>query len=174
MIRRPPRSTLFPYTTLFRSLVGIASQRHDGRMLEQQQHVVWQSPLDPGLSHGALPLERLGVRHHACLHHFHHALAHAFPLPAPGSPLPVIAQRLPTTPTVTLKAPHRINPANPRNRSATAARKPTSSAPTAASTAITPLCHRFSSGALRRPPNRAATATPANRPARRGSAAASR
>src|SRR2546426_6058248 len=47
MIRRPPRSTLFPYTTLFRSLVGIASQRHDGRMLEQQQHVVWQSPLDP-------------------------------------------------------------------------------------------------------------------------------
>src|SRR3712207_7570949 len=24
MIRRPPRSTLFPYTTLFRSLVGIA------------------------------------------------------------------------------------------------------------------------------------------------------
>src|SRR3712207_7939674 len=25
MIRRPPRSTLFPYTTLFRSLVGAAS-----------------------------------------------------------------------------------------------------------------------------------------------------
>src|SRR2546427_8295608 len=24
MIRRPPRSTLFPYTTLFRSLIGIA------------------------------------------------------------------------------------------------------------------------------------------------------
>src|SRR2546422_5864608 len=24
MIRRPPRSTLFPYTTLFRSLVGVA------------------------------------------------------------------------------------------------------------------------------------------------------
>src|SRR3989442_12015725 len=24
MIRRPPRSTLFPYTTLFRSLVGMA------------------------------------------------------------------------------------------------------------------------------------------------------
>src|SRR5256885_13280701 len=24
MIRRPPRSTLFPYTTLFRSLLGIA------------------------------------------------------------------------------------------------------------------------------------------------------
>src|SRR3712207_8429899 len=25
MIRRPPRSTLFPYTTLFRSLVGVAT-----------------------------------------------------------------------------------------------------------------------------------------------------
>src|SRR5436189_1393124 len=30
MIRRPPRSTLFPYTTLFRS--------QDGRLLEEPQH----------------------------------------------------------------------------------------------------------------------------------------
>src|SRR2546427_9315237 len=28
MIRRPPRSTLFPYTTLFRSPVGILVQGH--------------------------------------------------------------------------------------------------------------------------------------------------
>src|SRR3712207_7214522 len=27
MIRRPPRSTLFPYTTLFRSLAGITGRR---------------------------------------------------------------------------------------------------------------------------------------------------
>src|SRR3712207_8271809 len=27
MIRRPPRSTLFPYTTLFRSYVGLAQER---------------------------------------------------------------------------------------------------------------------------------------------------
>src|SRR3712207_8502060 len=27
MIRRPPRSTLFPYTTLFRSLAGVAAAR---------------------------------------------------------------------------------------------------------------------------------------------------
>src|SRR5688572_31106352 len=27
MIRRPPRSTLFPYTTLFRSLVGLCVRR---------------------------------------------------------------------------------------------------------------------------------------------------
>src|SRR2546422_7192520 len=31
MIRRPPRSTLFPYTTLFRSLAGNAgNRRHTG------------------------------------------------------------------------------------------------------------------------------------------------
>src|SRR2546430_4136874 len=30
MIRRPPRSTLFPYTTLFRSAVH-GARRHDGR-----------------------------------------------------------------------------------------------------------------------------------------------
>src|SRR3712207_7283832 len=28
MIRRPPRSTLFPYTTLFRSLGGVDERRH--------------------------------------------------------------------------------------------------------------------------------------------------
>src|SRR2546430_7691303 len=30
MIRRPPRSTLFPYTTLFRSCARCAWTRHDG------------------------------------------------------------------------------------------------------------------------------------------------
>src|SRR5438445_13434832 len=29
MIRRPPRSTLFPYTTLFRSVRGIAHRAHE-------------------------------------------------------------------------------------------------------------------------------------------------
>src|SRR3712207_8363276 len=33
MIRRPPRSTLFPYTTLFRSLLDAGGHRGDG--LEQ-------------------------------------------------------------------------------------------------------------------------------------------
>src|SRR5256885_9834069 len=36
MIRRPPRSTLFPYTTLFRSLLrrsaGVESRRPDSRL----------------------------------------------------------------------------------------------------------------------------------------------
>src|SRR2546430_3601653 len=30
MIRRPPRSTLFPYTTLFRSFVALRVDAHDG------------------------------------------------------------------------------------------------------------------------------------------------
>src|SRR5688572_31183458 len=32
MIRRPPRSTLFPYTTLFRSAIDSASERRLGRL----------------------------------------------------------------------------------------------------------------------------------------------
>src|SRR5687768_18064683 len=36
MIRRPPRSTLFPYTTLFRSIEGSEFEllRHGGRLLD--------------------------------------------------------------------------------------------------------------------------------------------
>src|SRR2546429_7251421 len=32
MIRRPPRSTLFPYTTLFRSRAGLVQQERSGRI----------------------------------------------------------------------------------------------------------------------------------------------
>src|SRR5260221_4850984 len=35
MIRRPPRSTLFPYTTLFRSLLGLARLQLDLRQAHQ-------------------------------------------------------------------------------------------------------------------------------------------
>src|SRR5256885_11218178 len=37
MIRRPPRSTLFPYTTLFRSGVGGGNQRHQLVVQKQPQ-----------------------------------------------------------------------------------------------------------------------------------------
>src|SRR5947207_6916093 len=33
MVRRPPRSTLFPYTTLFRSVAGDPRQPHGSRQL---------------------------------------------------------------------------------------------------------------------------------------------
>src|SRR5690242_20869846 len=36
MIRRPPRSTLFPYTTLFRSLVGKYGEAGGGTFAEAQ------------------------------------------------------------------------------------------------------------------------------------------
>src|SRR2546430_14676235 len=49
MIRRPPRSTLFPYTTLFRSLVGIAI----GAILGQVALVVIDVPLI-GVAVGAI------------------------------------------------------------------------------------------------------------------------
>src|SRR2546425_11612370 len=65
MIRRPPRSTLFPYTTLFRSLfrLGLAAlfaiddqegveERARGRMLRQQLR-------DLGLEEGVLDLDPL-------------------------------------------------------------------------------------------------------------------
>src|SRR2546427_1878127 len=37
MIRRPPRSTLFPYTTLFRSVIG-ASTRHTNLATHLEAH----------------------------------------------------------------------------------------------------------------------------------------
>ena len=42
MIRRPPRSTLFPYTTLFRSVRDYAQVRADGRIT----HTVAQTMLN--------------------------------------------------------------------------------------------------------------------------------
>src|SRR2546430_10848938 len=42
MIRRPPRSTLFPYTTLFRSLFGLEADQRRHRsegLLARDQHV---------------------------------------------------------------------------------------------------------------------------------------
>src|SRR2546426_2482426 len=38
MIRRPPRSTLFPYTTLFRSSSARRARRHSGENGRRQEH----------------------------------------------------------------------------------------------------------------------------------------
>src|SRR3712207_6983303 len=48
MIRRPPRSTLFPYTTLFRS-VGQEVRDHEGEVVEREAGGAAQ-----GADHGAL------------------------------------------------------------------------------------------------------------------------
>src|SRR5229473_8458142 len=49
MIRRPPRSTLFPYTTLFRSLMHRHERRHAPARLELAAH---QVPGGLGGDHG--------------------------------------------------------------------------------------------------------------------------
>src|SRR2546426_8968346 len=41
MIRRPPRSTLFPYTTLFRSCERLCPVVHIGRTLSPIHHERW-------------------------------------------------------------------------------------------------------------------------------------
>src|SRR3712207_7519055 len=42
MIRRPPRSTLFPYTTLFRSLEQLAgSKRSPGYLAQRSELLSW-------------------------------------------------------------------------------------------------------------------------------------
>src|SRR5437773_6900447 len=52
MIRRPPRSTLFPYTTLFRSRVGNLGRRREGaddiarREIERAQARRFRSRID--------------------------------------------------------------------------------------------------------------------------------
>src|SRR3712207_7308196 len=40
MIRRPPRSTLFPYTTLFRSVDVVRSDDHARELLRRKVHFV--------------------------------------------------------------------------------------------------------------------------------------
>src|SRR5258708_10885896 len=46
MIRRPPRSTLFPYTTLFRSLAIVSADGFDGKATEYAAKAI---ELDPNL-----------------------------------------------------------------------------------------------------------------------------
>src|SRR5256885_11289393 len=54
MIRRPPRSTLFPYTTLFRSLAGMATGQpvHRGRdaVAQHQQRLAAACGHELGIS----------------------------------------------------------------------------------------------------------------------------
>src|SRR5260370_42219833 len=67
MIRRPPRSTLFPYTTLFRSEHGRNHARHEARIAERRQidqpdtvfiignHALGDGEGDRGLADAAWP-----------------------------------------------------------------------------------------------------------------------
>src|SRR2546427_7166189 len=59
MIRRPPRSTLFPYTTLFRSMVdrGAAVRLHRDQLSRPPDPERPRSP-----SEGGVPLDQPGLR----------------------------------------------------------------------------------------------------------------
>src|SRR2546426_2639801 len=53
MIRRPPRSTLFPYTTLFRSRVGarrLSAVRHPASLVLRDRRVRRTDHAGPGLA----------------------------------------------------------------------------------------------------------------------------
>src|SRR3712207_8658635 len=59
MIRRPPRSTLFPYTTLFRSVCGA------DRAVWRRAFTVFAQGFGPELDEpGCEPLQGVGVGHH--------------------------------------------------------------------------------------------------------------
>src|SRR2546429_5208028 len=51
MIRRPPRSTLFPYTTLFRSLLHVLVQHPVGRKPPDRRGDGPAHEIDPGARH---------------------------------------------------------------------------------------------------------------------------
>src|SRR2546427_8482108 len=57
MIRRPPRSTLFPYTTLFRSLVARHARAHlDLAPVEAGEPAVAREPVDREVHRPVVPL----------------------------------------------------------------------------------------------------------------------
>src|SRR2546430_4419331 len=57
MIRRPPRSTLFPYTTLFRSILRRRTLRHVGQ--SRGRRARGRQSLEPDLRRRGLPVRPL-------------------------------------------------------------------------------------------------------------------
>src|SRR5256886_5679973 len=57
MIRRPPRSTLFPYTTLFRSRASAFTHLGNGcpRELDRHDNILWRVFETPGLTVSLIP-----------------------------------------------------------------------------------------------------------------------
>src|SRR2546422_11494220 len=56
MIRRPPRSTLFPYTTLFRSFVEALRHRFPGVLLQGKGLLATEAPITIPLINAPAPV----------------------------------------------------------------------------------------------------------------------
>src|SRR5256885_12652663 len=65
MIRRPPRSTLFPYTTLFRSVAELAVAEYRGRTVGEPVGSVQQTGLHKRADLVASEVDVDGSREHA-------------------------------------------------------------------------------------------------------------
>src|SRR5882762_9687585 len=143
--------------------VGIPAQRHDRRVLQQQQYVVRQTARNPVLGELPLPLEGLAIRNRACRDNLERV--HGVPVPLPTSPFPLSAHRVAMMPNTMFSSSQTIIPRMPKKRSSSAARKPIRIDPTAASTAITPRCQMLSSEKLRYHPTAPPTPTAAISPA---------
>src|SRR3712207_7574080 len=72
MIRRPPRSTLFPYTTLFRSVDDDLHRAEERRLLDDVEHAQREHRVDqpergvdgvPGQHHAQRPGQRRSEEH---------------------------------------------------------------------------------------------------------------
>src|SRR2546425_4697137 len=95
MIRRPPRSTLFPYTTLFRS-------RHGGAPVGgQEPRLVLAAPRAPGRQRGERQTSQV------------HRLASACGAPAPPRPAARTLRSTGPPPPVGAPPPHRPPPPLP-------------------------------------------------------------
>src|SRR3712207_8121955 len=74
MIRRPPRSTLFPYTTLFRSRAAGRVDRSNGYVQQRGHYFVSRPQL---LHHAIVPTERKTDRKSTRLNSSHANISYA-------------------------------------------------------------------------------------------------
>src|SRR2546426_4688696 len=81
MIRRPPRSTLFPYTTLFRSPGETVGQAEPLQQIERepqrQAHDAEEIAADPFHQRGPFPLDRVRDRKSTRLNSSHLVISYA-------------------------------------------------------------------------------------------------
>src|SRR2546430_3261767 len=80
MIRRPPRSTLFPYTTLFRSEYGLVSSRYRRRIVNACRELAvfaTSTVLPAGVFTSASPATSRGDRKSTRLNSSHSQISYA-------------------------------------------------------------------------------------------------